>query len=478
MFRVRGISTSSTSNREIRHGFTPTFTGFRNSSRPTIPSNLKPSRQDQTLLSKRHITILPTGLSSTELPQAETQIIETSSTIGNEISVSGTDEALTPVSTIFDFIVNPLSQTLIDIQHPFGYGISIIILTLLVRTTFTLPISIWQRKRILKQKILVEPELKLKNEFIAKNVAKDFRKMGKSYDEYLLEVRKQVAKAQKELHKKHSTHPFITQWSPLLIHIPIFVTLSLTIRRTLEISNSPFSQESFLWLNHLGDLDPYQILPLLGSFLAFGNAELVGRKQKSPESEAQAQTDITKKSQSSSDSDLIHIPASYKLQPQKQKPKPQQPTGPPPPPSGLFANKSSLSTKSSQSRRLSTTSQLDASRNRQYIPKNNSTTTTNPLVDVPVTSDQRQSSFSPARQQEIRRSFMAGILRFSAVGFGLIASQMPAGVTLYWVTSIAFSFVQNLALSWWPQRKAEKERLKKLAESQDEKVVVGGSTSV
>ncbi|KAK6905590.1 hypothetical protein I203_106420 [Kwoniella mangroviensis CBS 8507] len=444
--RQLSSSPSSSSSSRIRHGYsTPTPARLRPSSRPRILSLLPlQSQRISTPSSIRSFSVLPSSLNPS-LPEV----------IEEAHAITTTDEALTPVSTIFDPVIDPLSSLLLEINHPFGYGISIICITLLVRTIFTLPVSLWQRKRALKTKQIVEPELKIINERLAKSIARDYRKAGKGYKEYLLEVRRQVAKAQSALHKKHSTHPFITTWAPLLMHIPIFVTLSLTIRRTLEITNSPFSNENFLWLDHLGEVDPYGVLPILGSCLAFGNAELMGMKR-SQQSVKTDQVDNDKIRDQVNKEDILPTP----------QPRPQsQQDGPKPQPSGLFSHKQNPTTHnhshksiptSNRSRKLSTSSSASVAQQSQQ-PKG-----TNPLVEVP--QEDVPVPFSPARQQEIRRNFLAGVLRFSAVGFGLIASQMPAGVTLYWVTSIAFSLVQNLVLSWWPQYKAQREKAKLLAE--------------
>ncbi|WWC58520.1 uncharacterized protein I303_101063 [Kwoniella dejecticola CBS 10117] len=418
-------------------------------------------------LGVRSFSILPASLSP-ESPQVTEETLHTAST---------TDEQLTPVSTFFDFIVHPLSDGLMDIPHPWGYGVSIIFLTLVVRSVFTLPISLWQRKRSLRVKNLVQPELKVINERLAQSVMIDCRKRGVGYEQYTLELRRQVEKAQKALHKKYSTNPTITTYSPLLVHIPIFVTLSLTIRRTLELANSPFFDESFLWLDKLGEVDPYSILPLVGSCLAFGNAELIGRK---PKSSAEITDEAIKAQQtsSSSSSSSLHSSQTTSRTPPRHD---QQSSNPKPSP--LFSKPSSSSSAAStttipnaqkppnQRRKLTTTSttygvlqQIQREKRRAVAGAG--------LVDVEKSPNpNRTARWSPARQQEVRRGFMASVLRFSAVGFGLIASQMPAGVTLYWVTSIGFSFVQNLVLSWYPQYKAEREAAKRVAVTTDKSVV-------
>ncbi|KAK8865768.1 hypothetical protein IAR55_000915 [Kwoniella newhampshirensis] len=368
-----------------------------------------------------------------------------------------------PVSSFLDPIVNPLSDLLLNIPHPLGYGTTIILLTLIVRTTFTLPISIWQRKRALRAQRLVQPELKAINERLAISLKEECRKKGASYNQYLTELRRQLAIAQKDLNKKHRTHPFITTWSPLLIHIPIFVTLSLTIRKALDVPGSIMASDSFWWLERLGDSDPYGILPLVGMGVAFGNAELVGRKARE-----------VRRAFSGPDEETVgEAPTSTQVRtppppPTQPKSRPARPThNDNAPATGLFKSRSATSSTSTpppRSRRLSTSSSplLLAAQ-----PRTARSTTPSPsrsdLVDIGA--DDRPPTSSPARQAELRRSFFAGILRFSALGFGMIASQMPSGVVLYWFTSLCFSLVQNVLMSWLPQRRLEKAKEKAALEA-------------
>ncbi|WWD18052.1 hypothetical protein CI109_102499 [Kwoniella shandongensis] len=373
---------------------------------------------------------------------------------------------LVPVSSFLDPIVNPLSDLLLhQLPHPLGYGTTIILLTLLVRTTITLPISIWQRKRALRAQRLVQPELKAINERLAISLRDEFRKRGASYNQYLTELRRQLAIAHKALNKKHQTHPFITTWSPLLIHIPIFVTLSLTIRKALELPGSAMASEHLWWLEKLGEADPYGILPLVGMGVAFGNAELVGLRAKEvrgafkgPEQEAETPT--------KSEAVTPELSA-----PPPTTPKPVRPThNDNAPATGLFNSKSKTTTTPPprSSRRISTTSSaLLASQPSPRTPRSQPASRAGRNPDlVEVGANDKPPTFSPARQAELRRSFFAGVLRFSALGFGMIASQMPSGVVLYWFTSLCFSFVQNVLMSWLPQRRLAKAREKAAAEAQ------------
>ncbi|WVF70819.1 hypothetical protein IAT40_005613 [Kwoniella sp. CBS 6097] len=444
--------------------------------------------------SPRYLSTTPVSSSPLEPPMSLSHPQSSLSPTDDLVAAtaSATDDALTPISTIFDPLIDPLSSFLLSLPHPFGYGTTIIVLTLLVRTVFTLPVSLWQRKRAMKARRLVDPQMKIINAQLAESLVAESRKKGLTYKQYVLELRRQLAEAQSTLHRLHGTNPTITTWSPLLVHIPIFVTLSLTIRKTLEMPSSPVFSESFFWLEKLGEVDPYGILPLVGMSMAFGNAELVGRRNKAAADSAADAVRVQGEgkesfdgSASSNGSELSQSNSGNSPPPRREstlfasrKPTSSRKTSSSSSTSPPTASSSSSSSSVGRPRRLSTsTSSLifsstpsfasnpssapkpraQARTSRQVVATSRSkqgsvADSSRVLVDADA-NERSRSSFTPARQQEIRRNFMAGVLRFSALGFGMIASQMPAGVVLYWVTSIAFSLVQNVLLSWLPQKR-------------------------
>ncbi len=111
--------------------------------------------------------------------------------------------------------------------------------------------------------------------------------------------------------KQHNCHPLPTILLPPLVHLPIFLLLSLTIRQavktplpsaalttasevaltTVDTTTStldttaiaeplamfPFANESFLWLPNLLDTDPYLALPFAIGLMAFSNVEVMQR---------------------------------------------------------------------------------------------------------------------------------------------------------------------------------------------------------
>lgn len=103
----------------------------------------------------------------------------------------------------------------------------------------------------------------------------------------------QLANAQSALVKKHNCHPLATALAPPLIHIPIFLLLSLTIRQASALATPPpldlsaaldapvptseyaaFASEHVLWLTSLVDPDPQLVIPFTIGLMAFANVEV------------------------------------------------------------------------------------------------------------------------------------------------------------------------------------------------------------
>lgn len=80
------------------------------------------------------------------------------------------------------------------LTHPFPtYTGTIILLTLGVRTVFTLPATIWARHRMQRMREIVRPEMQRINERLAVEVARESKKKGLGYDDYKKELKKQVS---------------------------------------------------------------------------------------------------------------------------------------------------------------------------------------------------------------------------------------------------------------------------------------------
>lgn len=91
-------------------------------------------------------------------------------------------------------LLDPLANALLS--SPLPAWATIIALTLCVRTGITLPVSLWQRRRMMREATEVRPRMKQINEQLAVSVMKDCRARGVDYEGY-----------KKELKSKVSTHP-------------------------------------------------------------------------------------------------------------------------------------------------------------------------------------------------------------------------------------------------------------------------------
>lgn len=100
-----------------------------------------------------------------------------------------------PLLAMFPFsdpsLVDTVHSLLLSVPLPAGY--TIILLTLLVRTGVTLPVTLWQRARARRTREIIVPEMKRLNDELAGPVARECRKAGMGYEEYKRELKRQVS---------------------------------------------------------------------------------------------------------------------------------------------------------------------------------------------------------------------------------------------------------------------------------------------
>jgi YidC/Oxa1 family membrane protein insertase len=145
------------------------------------------------------------------------------------------------------YFVYPLSWLIIYFAEMFNdsYGISIIIVTILIRLVL-LPLMIKQTKSSKAMQAL-QPE------------------MQKLREQYSSKDQKTQQKLQQEtmaLFQKHGVNP-LAGCFPILIQMPILIAFYHAIMRTGEIAS-----HTFLWVD-LGAPDPYFILPLVAGITTF-----------------------------------------------------------------------------------------------------------------------------------------------------------------------------------------------------------------
>ena len=196
--------------------------------------------------------------------------------------------------------------------------------------------------------------------------------------------------------------------APLAVHVPILITLSLTLRRALELPGSSMASEGFLWLTTLGDVDPVGALPLLGAIIALTNAETLGRKrEQAMEAVAARKTVSSKKPE-----------ARYQHTPARPKKALEEPASP--------ARYESPPIRSpGPSRRLSTTSTTFAAY-RPIIKTSSRSTSKRTLDEIPAADASSDGKMTDADKANVRSVFLTYVLRGMAVMFIPFASTAPA----------------------------------------------------
>lgn len=161
--------------------------------------------------------------------------------------LSGCTEAqrnapIDPNGGIWDkYFLNPLSMTLDWLSHFGGYGIAILILTLIIRSLI-LPLTLKQY-RSSKQMKEIQPELK------------------KLKEKYKDDPKKQQEETMK-LFQANGVNP-LAGCLPLVIQAPVFIALYHAIMRNEHIRHS-----TFLWMQ-LGEADHLYLLPLIAAITTF-----------------------------------------------------------------------------------------------------------------------------------------------------------------------------------------------------------------
>ena len=136
------------------------------------------------------------------------------------------------------FLAQPIYWLLTRIDSFAGnYGVSIILLTLIVKLIFY-KLSETQYRSIAGMRKLMPKIQQLKERF------------G--------DDRTKLQQATMDLYKKEKINPF-GGCLPLLVQMPVFIALYWVLMQSVELRHAPF----FLWLNDLSVRDPFFVLPLL-----------------------------------------------------------------------------------------------------------------------------------------------------------------------------------------------------------------------
>jgi YidC/Oxa1 family membrane protein insertase len=118
-----------------------------------------------------------------------------------------------------------------------NYGVAIILLTVLVKVVFY-PLSL-KSMRSMKAMQALQPQLNA--------LRSKYRSDPQRFQ-----------KEQVELFRKHGVNP-MGGCLPMVVQIPIFYALYLTLQYSVELQGAPF----LLWITDLSKKDPYYVLPIL-----------------------------------------------------------------------------------------------------------------------------------------------------------------------------------------------------------------------
>lgn len=135
-------------------------------------------------------------------------------------------------------IAAPLFWVLSAIQKWVGnWGVAIILLTVLIKLIFY-PLSAASYRSMAKMRVLAPKLQKLKEQY------------G--------DDRQRMQQAMIEMYKTEKINP-LGGCLPILVQIPVFISLYWVLLASVELRNAPF----IFWIKDLSAIDPYYILPVL-----------------------------------------------------------------------------------------------------------------------------------------------------------------------------------------------------------------------
>ncbi|WP_343188231.1 membrane protein insertase YidC [Buchnera aphidicola (Ceratoglyphina bambusae)] len=159
------------------------------------------------------------------------------------------------------FFSQPLFKLLNYLNSFFNnWGISIIAITCIIKLIM-FPISKVQYTQMAKMR----------------SIQGEVNEIKKKYKDNKSVLNKKII----DLYKKNDINP-IGGFLPLIIQMPIFLSLYYMLIESVELRHSPF----FLWINDLSDKDPYFVLPILMGITTFllqkisGNEDNIDETQK------------------------------------------------------------------------------------------------------------------------------------------------------------------------------------------------------
>ncbi|CAO1626808.1 unnamed protein product [Sympodiomycopsis kandeliae] len=342
-----------------------------------------------------------TEISSASIAQAAEPLTDTAATAASSSS-SGIYET---IIHYFEPVV-PYVHSLPEYFHvegPHGYAISILLATFLIRSVITLPVHIMQRERTRRFQEIVKPEFdRLRGkDGLPKTMLDVARKSRKTHDEYKKMVETELRSRYRSLVQENKCHPIQTIAVPLVITIPLFIFLSFSIRAGV-VQPSPFWSEILPWWSPSEDL--------VASFKT--SAQMLIDRGMDP-------------------ADLKHL---------------SEPMGP--------------SLGSSDSTFIGPLGLLVLNWGNveltQYLRRNNLSLSSSEQseTDKEIAAQQKEQSHGKIDQAKdvetsdsVRSRFVSWLMRSWTILLVPISANVPGALLIYWTSTAAFTFAQNIIFS-------------------------------
>lgn len=151
--------------------------------RPRLPP---PSSATVASLSQRRnkSNSTPSASAAPQLPPPDAELV----------SAAGSDTVMTTlegIKTALTLPMNLVSEALINIPTP-SYLVSIFALAFLARSAVTVPVQLWQRRRLRRLITVVNPEFRRQKSVIALETFREAKMQDLSHADYIAAVQKRV----------------------------------------------------------------------------------------------------------------------------------------------------------------------------------------------------------------------------------------------------------------------------------------------
>ncbi|KAH7914208.1 60Kd inner membrane protein-domain-containing protein [Hygrophoropsis aurantiaca] len=158
------------------------------------------------------------------------------------------------------------------------YSTTIILCTVITRIVWTVPFSIWAKRRQWRAEEQVLPVLEALKPVVSKKILTEMKTAKvRGTKEELQAMHSKRMKAilgprRDELFSEYRCRPGWTMAIPPLTQLPLFMGMSVVLSRLCQ-SPTPFDSESFFTLSTLAHTDPTAVLPIALGFITFANVE-------------------------------------------------------------------------------------------------------------------------------------------------------------------------------------------------------------